>query len=173
MTKDGERARDFLGRGGTDHRGRRLDEILGWPDARLEREHDFIQWLFPMETPSGVNALAAVPTREDFAQLTLDAAVLAGARAALARMLSFYGLSRDASGAVVRAGQGRERCADWATQATHNDLRLTRILRSLGLLGLHDEARALLEALEALLAEYRGAERALPLRFWREAVREF
>jgi len=168
---DAARVRDFLGRGGADHRGRTLMEILGWPDARLEGEHDFIQWLFPLDTPSPVNPHAPVPSRAAFAALARDAAVLEGSRAAFARMLAFYGLRREeAEGGVAKAATWNGK--DWAQHATHNDLRLTRILRSLTLLGLRDEAHALLAALEALLLECRGAQRAqVPLGYWREAVR--
>jgi hypothetical protein len=167
---DAARVRDFLGRGGADHRGRTLKELLGWPDARLESEHDFIQWLFPLDTPSPVNPLAPVPSRADFAALARDAAVREGSRAAFARMLAFYGLRRDdAAGRVAKAATWSGK--DWAQHATHNDLRLTRILRSLTLLGLRDEAGALLAALEELVLEGRGAQRAqVPLAHWREAV---
>lgn len=164
-----ESARRFLGHGGTDHRGRTLAAILAWPDARLEAEHDFIQWLFPLETPSPVNPEAPVPTRADFAALAADPAVLDGARAAYARMLSFYGLRRDGDGRVVRDEPWRG--GVWADAATHNDRRLTRMLHALALLGLREEADALLAALEALMAECRGARGAEPLAHWRRALR--
>ena len=164
-----ESARRFLGHGGADHRGRTLAAILAWPDARLEAEHDFIQWLFPLETASPVNPEAPVPTRADFTALADDPAVLDGARAAYARMLAFYGLRRDGAGRVVRDEPWRG--GVWADAATHNDRRLTRMLHSLALLGLREEAAALLAALEALMAECRGARGAEPLAHWRRALR--
>ena len=48
--------------GGLDDRGRRLDEILGWSDERLESVHDYIQWVFPTTTASGVNPHAPLVT---------------------------------------------------------------------------------------------------------------
>ncbi|MGH9411741.1 MAG: opioid growth factor receptor-related protein, partial [Vicinamibacterales bacterium] len=41
--------------GGSDDEGRTLQQILAWDDDRLERAHDYIQWLFPTRQPSGVN----------------------------------------------------------------------------------------------------------------------
>ncbi|MGE5116401.1 MAG: opioid growth factor receptor-related protein [Betaproteobacteria bacterium] len=162
-------ARDFLAGRGLDHRGRSRDDILGWPDDRLEAEHDFIQWLFPLDQPSPVNPWAPVPTPAQFAALAEDPAVRAGALAACRRMLSFYGLERTADGRVVKAAHWGD--TDWARWPTHNDRRLSRMLRSLSLLGLRDEACALLTALEALMAECRDATgRAEPLRHWRAAV---
>merc|ERR1739848_580988 len=38
---------NFLKGSGVDCKGRRLDDILEWDFSRLERCHDYIQWLFP------------------------------------------------------------------------------------------------------------------------------
>jgi hypothetical protein len=43
-----------------DDRGRYLKDIQQWPDHRLESVHDFIQWMFPLREPSGVNPGAPV-----------------------------------------------------------------------------------------------------------------
>ena len=47
-----------------DPRGRYLKEIQRWPDDRLEKFHDYIQWLFPLPEPSGFNVAAPVLNRE-------------------------------------------------------------------------------------------------------------
>ena len=56
----------FYRDGAQDDRGRTLNEILAWPDDRLEAVHDFIQWLFPLPERSGANPGAP----------TLDAATI-------------------------------------------------------------------------------------------------
>jgi hypothetical protein len=43
---------DFYRGVGADTEGRRLEDILAWPDDDLEEVHDFIQWLFPLPEPS-------------------------------------------------------------------------------------------------------------------------
>lgn len=161
----------FLAGTGRDHRGRTLDTILAWADDDLEAHHDFIQWLFPLTEPSGVNPHAPVPGADDFAQLARDEAVRDGARRAFLRMLAFYGLRPD-DGRVERSANWAERSAHWARRPGHNDLRLTRILKAMRLLGAADAAASLLAALEAEVPPLRGGRAAMgtTLRYWREAV---
>ena len=45
---------------GTDHAGRRHPEILAWSDDRLEMQHDYIQWLFPLRRRGRYNPDAPV-----------------------------------------------------------------------------------------------------------------
>lgn len=163
--------------GGPDHRGRTLEEILGWSDAALEAAHDYIQWLFPTPSPSGVNAhapLVSAATRTVFAaRLELRAAL---ARS-LERMLLFYGLRREAGGAddvriVPDERRFAERADVWLFPGNHNHLRLTRIVQSLACLGLTAEAAALQRCLLADVAGG-GRGRVTPetRRYWRGALR--
>ena len=57
---------DFYVGGKTNNCGFVLIELLNKSDDWLERNHMFIQWLFPLTTPSVVLGLAAEPdaTRE-------------------------------------------------------------------------------------------------------------
>ena len=49
---------------GADHRGRSLREILGSSDEWLEREHDYIQWIFPIGERSPYNPEAPIVDSE-------------------------------------------------------------------------------------------------------------
>jgi hypothetical protein len=40
-----------------------LPDILSWSDSKLERQHDFIQWLFPVPEASAYSYEAPVLTR--------------------------------------------------------------------------------------------------------------
>ncbi len=137
-----------------------LADMLAWDDARLEARHDFIQWLFPLPEPSQVNPNAPILTQADIALFRTDAGLRRAMLAALARMRGFYGLP---------GNPGRH--AAWLTPGNHNMLRLSRILRSLHLLGLQEEAVELLEELEAL---YEGGAATVigpvTLGYWRRAV---
>ena len=82
--------------GGADHRGRTLSGILDWPDDRLESVHDYIQWVFPTEAPSGVNPFAPLVTRETKQAFTDRPDLRDRLRLALDRLLAFYGLRRAA-----------------------------------------------------------------------------
>jgi len=41
--------------------GRQLDEILAWPDSRLEASHNYIQMLFPLPEGSPYNSEVSLP----------------------------------------------------------------------------------------------------------------
>lgn len=156
---------------GTDNRGRRLEEILAWDDERLEDIHDFIQWLFPLEEPSQFNLAAPLLTPADIREFRADPLLRENLLRSATRMLAFYGFDlREGSGNItVRPSQ------QFAARGhvvyggfNHNHLRITRILKSLSLLGVADLARKFLAALQA-----NDAARSLPresLTYWSEAV---
>ncbi len=147
---------DFYRGVGPDSEGRYIGEILDWDDERLEDVHDYIQWLFPLPEPSMFNPDAPLLTRADVAAAKGDATVLANLRAACERMRRFYGLTPETA----------SRPKAWVCAADHNHLRLTRILKSLRLLGLGAEARSLYEAISA----FDGGIPARTRQFWRDAV---
>ena len=161
--------------GGVDDRGRTLQSILDWPDERLESVHDYIQWVFPTTTPSGVNPWAPLvtdATSVSFASQDLRDRL----RSALDRMLTFYGLARatDTSGKVsitIDSDRFAHRAATWLTPGNHNHLRLTRIMQSLWVLGLENEALALQRCLLALY-DGPGAKKITreTAEYWRTAI---
>jgi hypothetical protein len=153
-----------------DHRGRYLAEIVRQDDIWLEVTHDFIQWLFPLREFSRVTPFAPVIEAAIVDAFHQDELLREHMHAALNRMLRFYGLHREGN-AIVKAPNWNERKANWFVEPTHNDLRITRILKSLATLGLAEEARRFLAALEALRSsEPDCGFTPVALRFWREAV---
>lgn len=167
---------DFHRGTGTDHAGRRREEILAWGPERLEGVHDYIQWLFPLTEPSAYNPWAPSLARDDIAAFHADPVLRDRLRHALLVMLAFYGLSgEDAEsgekGRCIRPGPDfASRAGVWLTPGNHNHLRLTRILKSLTLLGLPAYARSLLECLERIAAGAGGAISPATLGHWRRAV---
>lgn len=164
---------DFYAGRAPDDRGRWLATILAWDDAYLEEVHDYIQWLFPLPEPSAFQPEAPLLDAKTISVFRADATLQEKLRASFLRMLSFYGLRPD-EGAVVRAEDFRERSYNWLQPGNHNHLRLTRILRSLCLLGLEREALALFACLRSIYQEEEATARprisARTFRFWREAV---
>lgn len=157
-------------RGGRDSAGRTRADILAWDNDRLELVHDYIQWLFPLPERSAFNPAAPILTDADIATFRADATLRGALLASFRRLLAFYGLRLDGT-EVARAADFPQRATNWLTQGNHNLLRITRILRSLHLLGETDAARAFLAALEALYAQDAGATiGARTLRFWRNAI---
>ena len=153
-----------------DSHGRMLAEILKQDDHWLEVCHNYIQWLFPTKEFSRVTPDAPVLDKATIDAFNADDLLQNHLRAALIRVLKFYGL-RLTSEAVVKGPNWNERKSNWFTENTHNSLRITRILKSLSALGLLDEARAFQAALHSLCDEEPdcGIDK-VAMKFWREAV---
>jgi hypothetical protein len=158
---------DFY-RGGRDDKGRTLEEILAWPDEELEAVHNFIQWLFPLPERSGANPDAPVLDAATISAFRASSELQDRLRQSFLRMLRFYGLVFE-TGAVRPAANFSTRSLNWLNPGNHNHLRLTRILRSLRLLGLESESEALFRALSGI---YRAQPESITQRtyqFWESA----
>jgi hypothetical protein len=162
----------FYRDGAPDDENRTLAQILGWDDRRLEAIHDYIQWLFPLTERSGANPSA--PTLDDATiQAFRSTPVMRDRlRQAFLRMLRFYGFAW-ADGVtpnISRAANFGIRSHEWLSPMNHNHLRLTRILRSLRLLGLEEEAAALFRELDAIRQEYPGRITPRTFDYWKDAT---
>jgi opioid growth factor receptor-like protein len=156
---------------GTDIEGRRLEEILAWPDDDLEEVHDFIQWLFPLPEPSQFNPDAPLLTKEDIAAFKSDPVLQANLMKSFERIVAFLGLALS-EGKVVNGPNFKARLADVWTSPNHNWLRISRILRSLTLLGMAAQAQALYEWMEATYTSRKFPISAETFRYWTQAVKE-
>jgi hypothetical protein len=138
-----------------DHRGRYLHEIQSWSDDRLESVHDYVQWLFPLPEPSGFNPAAPILTLESVQEFRTRPELQQALRLSFLRMLTFFGLEMSSSEPlrVTRSCGFATRAAFWLSAGNHNHLRITRILKCLGLLGLGLEAKALFDCLTDIYAD--------------------
>jgi hypothetical protein len=156
--------------GAPDDRGRTVGEILAWDDERLESVHDYIQWLFPLRQPSGVNPGAPLVTDVTVRAFSTDPRLTALLHSAFERMLRFYGLSEGPNESIQPVpSRFPARAPVWLRPGNHNHLRLTRIMTSLATLGLRDDATALQRCLVKIAAEH-GRVTARTLEFWRGAL---
>lgn len=154
----------FLG-DGKDNQRRGLEEILQWDNARKEKVHDYIQWLFPTYQRSQFNRDAPELTPELVSAMKQNPQVKQNMRRAFELMLHFYGLHYDASAqTVIPADDFESRVHSWCTPGNHNMLRITRILNSLKIFGFDAEARAFLEALAEVKKQYGVPDRSY--QFW-------
>ena len=154
----------------TDTEGRLLKDILAWPDDNFEEVHDFIQWLFPLPEPSQFKPDAPILANEDIAAFKSDPVLQANLMKSFKRILAFLGLSWSEKGEVFKGKNASARVADVWAFPNHNWLRITRILRSLMLLGMEAEAQALYAQLDAV---YRSGNFPIPattFRYWTNAV---
>ncbi len=162
----------------TDPRGRRLLDIQKWPDDLLESNHDFIQWMFPLLEPSSVHPEAPVLDQETIREFKAQPVLQQHLRESFLRMLAFYGfeLNTDRELQVRCRPDFAGQSTNWLWPGNHNHLRITRILKSLRLLGLELEAQAFFKCLSELYAEEtrRGIPRitAATFQFWSAAMVE-
>jgi hypothetical protein len=161
---------DFYRGEGTDREGRRLAEIWAWSDDDLEAVHDFIQWLFPLPEPSQFNPDAPLLREEEMAAFRSEPLLRSNVQQSFKRILTFLGLKQDEQGEVVEGANFSQRLADVWAGPNHNWLRITRILRSLCLLGLGEEAEALYRRLDAWYRQGRFPIPATTHHYWTWAV---
>ncbi|XP_005172924.1 opioid growth factor receptor 1 isoform X2 [Danio rerio] len=104
----------------------------GW----LEEVHSYIQWLFPIQE-QGLNRWSHVLTKKEIKLFRRDKQALRNLVKSYEVMLDFYGicLINIHTGEVRRAPNWRQRFKN-LNRYTHNNLRITRILKCLGTLGL-------------------------------------
>lgn len=164
---------DFYRGTGGNGNGWRIDEVLEWSDEQMEDDHEYIQWLFPLPEKSMAVPWSPVLDKATINAFQNDPKLQAALRTSFHRMLGFYGFAVQ-DGSVIQSAEFEERSADWLRPANHNHLRLTRILRSLRVLGLEVEAQALWVALQSVYESDRGrnsiSERTY--KFWTRAATE-
>ena len=108
---------DFLNGTGPDHQGRYLRDIWDFNDKSIEQTHDFIQWMFPLTEKS-----MSVPVVPTLSAEDVEAIRTSGvARLNLEKSAQWY------LGFLQRNDH-------WIKAYDHNHLRITRVIKSLGLL---------------------------------------
>jgi len=163
----------YLGRS-ADHEGRRLEDIWTWDNRKLEGTHDYIQWLFPLREMSPFNQDAPILTSEAIDEFLKNDELRKRVRTSLEIMLKFYGLKSvvTANGIIEisKAHDFDERCREWITPCNHNFLRLTRIIKSLKILGLLNWALALFSCLEKIYRMNSSEIGAETFAYWKAAA---
>lgn len=143
----------FLSGTGRDGRGRLLDDVLAFTDQELEAHHDYIQWLFPLDTPSAAVPGSPILTPSDIAAISACAQCQVNLRRALERMERFY------------AGNDH-----WLVPGDHNHLRITRIIRSIRLLVGPKQAEDFFDAIMARVTQSGAPVSHTSQRYWKEAL---
>ena len=121
-----------------------LREILLWDDRRLESEHSYIQWLSQLHLPSNHNDASPLIDDNVFLTYRSDIRYRNQMRIVMARMASFYGYEMTFPAPNRRTNIALRADTDpqpnLGTSGNYNHLRISRILRSLRVLGLEREA---------------------------------
>ena len=156
--------------GTRDSKGRTLHDILEYDDDQLEYYHDYIQVVFPLPEPSMVNGSASLIDRQTFEAFRSEPQLRVNLRLIFDRMLTFYGLEWSRNSKIEPSPTfWANRKDNWLQQSSHNHLRITRIIRSIRILGLEEEAEAFFVALE-LIFKTTGRISSRSLEYWRRAA---
>ncbi|XP_006277629.1 opioid growth factor receptor-like protein 1 isoform X2 [Alligator mississippiensis] len=114
-----------------------IEEVLNkWKGdyEKLEHNHTYIQWLFPLRE-QGLNFYAKELTTYEIEEFKKTKEAIRRFLLAYKMMLEFFGIKLiDKTGNVARAANWQERFQH-LNESQHNFLRITRILKSLGELG--------------------------------------
>ena len=160
---------DFYRGLGTDTEGRFLKYILARHDNDFEEGHAVLQWLFPTPEPTKFNSEAPLLTENDIAAFKSDPVLQANLMRSFERILAFLGLALS-EGEVVDGQNFTATVSDVWASPNHNWLRISRILRSLTLLGMAVQAQALYKWLETTYTSRKFPISAETFRHWTEAV---
>ena len=156
-----------------DPKGRTVAAILTWDDQKLETAHDYIQILFPLPEGSPFNSWAPVIDRTTFNAFRQRPALRDNLRRSFERMLEFYGFTLEKYNGKVEVCESPnfpEASQNWVAKYDHNHLRMTRIIRSLRVLGLEPEAQAFFAALKKVYEENPRQISEKSLKFWTRAA---
>jgi hypothetical protein len=98
--------------------GYTADEIANfWINHDLEEIHNYIQWAFPLKDPSNFSIGAPILSEREVNKIKKSATAQQALEALMWRMIDFY-----------------DQTTHWLIPYDHNHLRITRIIKSLGLL---------------------------------------
>jgi len=165
---------DFYMGNTCDSQGRKIEEIWLWDYSRLEQIHNYIQWLFPLREFSSFNPDAPILTTKEVEIFKKNIQLQDRLLNSFDLMLNFYGYSRVGNGNNVHIVSGENfdiRIRNWITPNNHNFLRITRILKSLSILGIPGYAENVLATLESLSLEERLTISETSFHYWRSAVK--
>ncbi|MCJ1246706.1 hypothetical protein MMC30_003915 [Trapelia coarctata] len=156
-----------------DYQGRTLSAILAWNDRKLESSHDYIQVVFPLPEGSAYTWSVPIIDKATFDAFRARPELRARLRESFIRILSFYGFELQQSNdspKVVRGPHFSNAARNWVRRFDHNHLRITRIIRSLRVLGLEAEAAAFYDALREVYESYKGHIGQKSMKFWTRAI---
>ena len=138
-----------------DNKGRYLFDYWVADNQWLEETHDYIQWMFPLDVRSFHHPFVAPALKNDEIEIAKhDESIQNNMIMSFQRILEFYGLRlNEVENKIEKNDSFQERSKVWLVVKNHNHLRLTRIIKSMRLLGLETYAEMLLDFLIELVSE--------------------
>jgi hypothetical protein len=133
-----------------------LDQLLEKPDDQLTAIRGYSAWLFPLWIPSTNVPDAPVVDANIIKAFQTEEVIKKNFMRAFSRMLTWYGFRYDGTeyGQVLQADNFAARKAHWLTQSNPHFKTITRILWSMKILGMEQQARAFKSALDEVCVEH-------------------
>ncbi|MDH2998187.1 hypothetical protein A1D22_01300 [Pasteurellaceae bacterium LFhippo2] len=133
---------DFLEQKGPDHKGRMISDIWGFEHFYLESIHDFIQWIFPLNVASNSKRSSPILTEADCEHIRQSEVAQRSLLKSFEIMLDFWNLKQQDNQIVPKQLFDPMNLRHfWIRRTNHNQLRMTRVIKSLAMLGRVDLAR--------------------------------
>lgn len=150
-------------------------QLMHFTDGQLESKHDYIQYAFPIKTPSGFNPIAPILSKKEIKWINRENGLKAriNLKNMFIRMLQFYGFTLIETPEIIKCEYSSafsERAKNWLTPNNHNFLRITRILISLQLLGLSEYAMAFYRILDELYSMIPDIISKKTYKYWTNAI---
>jgi len=142
----------FLTGKGVDYRLRKLIQLRGLADTKLEKSFDVIQWMFPTDIPSEYSSFAPVLNNRDIKRIIEDNGIQWNLAMSLERMIKFY-----------------EKDEFWIYKNSHHFRRFTRILRCLWLADRKHDYVCLSKVLDELYKIYNHIIGDETYKLWKNA----
>lgn len=153
--------------------GMSIDDVRGMNNEELETDHHYIQWIFPDTEKSMAVLTSPVLSQLDIDTFLENAELQITMLEMFAKMLTFYGFRLEIGGREMRKGYNfEERAKEWITPRNHNFLRLTRIMRSMSLLGQKELAKTLHNGLCEIYEDEKYKKTIGPItkEYWDESI---
>jgi hypothetical protein len=142
---------------------------------KLEIKHDYIQWLFPIRE-SGLNGRAQSITKHEADTFRKDPVLQDGIVKSYELILDFFGimLLSPKTGKLARDPNVWSGRSHNLNTSPHNYLRITRIMKSLGIVGLEHLKLPFIEFMIVEVLKNRSLERAQEslLKYWSPTLRK-
>ena len=136
-----------------DYEGRFLNDIWSFDDTKIEKVHNFIQWIFPLDELS--KYVPSSPVLIDEEILEIKQSSVAKEHLILSKQW-FYGFLN--------------RTSKWELEKNHNHARISRMIKSLKLLHSEDAAKKCLgEVLH--LADLRSFNAERVIYNWKKSIK--
>jgi hypothetical protein len=145
-----------------------FEDILKWNDEKLEKTHDYIQYLFPLPDVSKYNKDAPVLTDNDIILFKYDDQIKKNIIRAFIRICKFFGIVVKSYKPFGMEWNGKD---IWITKNNHNFLRITRILKFLIIMGMEDLAFLLFLNLCEIYKQKQDIITEKTWEFWKNTIK--